>query len=96
MEHKTGIELALEKFGGSPTRLAAAVGGNVIRQHIEHWLKSGKVPADKAPDVMLASGVLVDLLCPDTNWEAVRVAHVAGETAQTELAEHTKAVATHA
>lgn len=72
MEHKTGIELALEKFDNSPTKLAQAVAGLVLRQHVEHWLKAGKVPADKAPDVMLASGVSVDLLCPDTNWMAVR------------------------
>lgn len=72
MEQKTGIELALEKFENSPTKLAQAVAGTVLRQHVEHWLKAGKVPADKAPDVMLASGVPVDLLCPDTNWVAVR------------------------
>jgi len=72
MDQKTGIELALEKFENSPTKLAKAVGGTVIRQHIEHWLKVGKVPAEKAPDVMLASGVSVEKLCPDTNWGAVR------------------------
>jgi hypothetical protein len=77
METKTGIELALEKFENSPTKLATAVGGNVIRQHVEHWLKAKRVPADKAPDVMLASGVPVDLLCPDTNWDAVREMQVA-------------------
>lgn len=72
MDNKTGIELALEKFDNSPTKLATAVGGSVVRQHIEHWVKAGKVPADKAPDVMIASGIPVDLLCPDTNWEVVR------------------------
>lgn len=80
MTQKTGIELAVEKFDNSPSKLAQAVNGTVIRQHVEHWLKAGKVPADKAPDVMVASGVSVDLLCPDTNWEAVRnaqaVSHV--------------------
>lgn len=72
MDHKKGIELALEKFDNSPTKLAQAVGGSVIRQHVEHWLKSGRVPADKAPDVMVATGIDVDLLCPETNWRAVR------------------------
>jgi hypothetical protein len=72
MQHKTGIEQALEKFDNSPTKLAQAIGGTVIRQHIEHWLKAGKVPADKAPDVMVASGISVDLLCPEANWAAVR------------------------
>jgi len=77
MEQKTGIELALEKFENSPTKLAQAVGGSVIRQHVEHWIKAGRVPADKAPDVMVASGVDVDLLCPETNWRAVREMAVA-------------------
>lgn len=72
MAHKSGIELALEKHGNSPTKLAKLIGGNVIRQHIEHWLKTGVVPADKAPDVMVATGVSVDKLCPSTNWQAVR------------------------
>lgn len=69
---QTGIQKALDLFHGSPSRLANAIGGSVIRQHIEHWLKTGRVPADKAPDVMLATGISVDLLCPDTNWDAVR------------------------
>ena len=72
MSIKTGIEQALEKFDNSPTKLALAIGGNVVRQHIEHWVKTGIVPADKAPDVMLASGVPVDQLCPSVNWSAVR------------------------
>ena len=72
MDQKTGIQLALEKFDNSPTKLAAAVGNGVIRQHVEHWLKSGKVPAEKAPAVMVATGVSVDLLCPGTDWDAVR------------------------
>ena len=77
MEQKNGIELALEKFDNSPTKLAQAVGGSVIRQHVEHWIKAGRVPADKAPDVMVASGIDVDLLCPETNWRAVREKAVA-------------------
>lgn len=72
IDRTTGIALALEKFENSPTKLAQAVGGSVVRQHVEHWLKVKKVPADKAPDVMAATGVAVDLLCPETNWRAVR------------------------
>lgn len=72
MTQKTGIEQALEKYEGSPTKLAEAIGGNVIRQHVEHWLKSGVVPAAKAPDVALATGITVDLLNPSVNWDAVR------------------------
>lgn len=69
---QTGIQKALDRFQGSPSMLAQAIGGSVIRQHIEHWVKTGRVPADKAPDVMLASGISVEQLCPDTNWAAVR------------------------
>lgn len=72
MAEKTGIELAIERFDNSPTKLARAVGGTTIRQHVEHWLKAGKVPADKAPDVMAATGIPVEELCPDTNWAVVR------------------------
>ena len=72
MIEKTGIERALEKFDGSPTKLAEAVGGSVMRQHVEHWLKSGVVPAAKAPDVALATGIPVDFLNPSVNWDAVR------------------------
>lgn len=72
MDHKSGIEKALEKFENSPTKLAKACGGTVLRQHVEHWMKAGKVPADKAPDVEAATGIPVEELCPDTNWAVVR------------------------
>lgn len=72
MEQQTGIGLALEKFENSPTKLANAIGGTVLRQHVEHWLKAGRVPADKAPDVEAATGISVEMLCPETNWSVVR------------------------
>lgn len=72
MEQQTGIEQALHRFDNSPTKLAKAIGGAVIRQHVEYWLKAGKVPADKAPDVEAATGIPVEALCPDTNWGVVR------------------------
>lgn len=72
MQHKTGIEQALEKFDNSPTKLANAIGGTVIRQHIEHWLKAGKVPAEKAPNVEAATGIPAESLCPDTDWALIR------------------------
>ena len=72
MKQETGIELAVKKFENSPTKLATAIGGTVLRQHVEHWLKAGRVPADKAPDVELASGIPCEQLCPDTRWEVVR------------------------
>ncbi len=72
MEQKTGIEQALSKFEGSPTKLASAIGGKVIRQHVEHWLKAKKVPADRAPDVERVTGIPCEILCPDVNWSVVR------------------------
>ena len=72
MQHKTGIEQALENFDNSPTKLAQAIGGTVIRQHIEHWVKRGKVPAEKAPNVEAATGIPVEFLCPDTDWALIR------------------------
>lgn len=76
MNQKSGIELALEKFENSPTKLANAIGGTVLRQHVEHWSKAGNVPADKAPDVEVATGVPVELLCPGTNWAVIRGAPI--------------------
>ena len=74
METKTGIELALEKFGNSPTKLAAAIGGNVIRQHVEHWIKSKNVPAERCPAIEAATGGLVrcEDLRPDVPWAILR------------------------
>jgi DNA-binding transcriptional regulator YdaS (Cro superfamily) len=72
MARKPGIELAVKKFDGSASKLAQAIGGKVVRQNVESWLKSGRVPANHAPDVMVATGIPVDRLCPGTNWDAVR------------------------
>jgi hypothetical protein len=67
-----GIQKALALFDNSPTKLAAAVGQGVLRQHIEHWLASGVVPAEKAPWVFAATGVLLEELNDKTNWAIVR------------------------
>jgi len=71
MEKKSGIEMAVDLFGGSPTKLAAAIGPPVLRQHIEHWLRAGKVPADKAPSVKRVTGIACDVLCPGVEWSEV-------------------------
>lgn len=69
----SGIEQALKVFDGSPSKLAAAIGERkVTRQHIEHWRKTGKVPADKAPDVERVTGIPVEALCPGVAWDVVR------------------------
>lgn len=68
MANKNGIQRAVEMFGGSPTRLAEAVGNGVLRQHIEHWLKSGRVSSEKAPEVAAATGIDIKDLNDTTNW----------------------------
>lgn len=72
MTIKSGIEQALELFDGSASKMAAAVGAGVIRQHIEHWSKAGKVPADRAPAVEAATGIPVEVLAPDAPWVRVK------------------------
>lgn len=76
MGQKTGIQRAVELFGNSPTKLAAAVGHGVVRQHVEHWLSVGRVPAEKCPEVAVTTGVALEELNDKVNWGLVR-----GETA---------------
>lgn len=72
MNQKTGIQRAVDLFDGSPSKLAEAVGCGVIRQHVEHWLKVGRVSAERCPDVFAASGVPCEELNDRVNWELVR------------------------
>lgn len=72
MGQKTGIQRAVELFGNSPTRLAAAVGGGLVRQHVEHWLSVGRVPAEKCPEVAVTTGVALEELNDKVNWDLVR------------------------
>ncbi len=81
MSDKTGIELALAKFDNSPTKLANAIGAPVLRQHVEHWLKAGRVPADKAPSVKRVAGIDCHLLCPGVDWDAVATTNQTTEPA---------------
>ena len=74
MDTRTGIQIAVEKFEGSPSKLAEAVGNGVLRQHIEHWLKVGRVSAERAPDVSAVSGVPCEQLNDKVNWQLVREA----------------------
>lgn len=57
MARLSGIQKAVERFEGSPTKTAAALGDGVLRQHVEHWLKKGRVPAEHAPALSAVSGV---------------------------------------
>ena len=76
---KTGIEQALALYDDSPTKLANAInavthvdGKPVLRQHVEHWLKAKKVPADRAPDEQRLTGIPCEILCPGVSWAVVR------------------------
>jgi len=71
MTKETGIQKAVTKFE-TPSKLAEAVGNGVLRQHVEHWLKSGRVSAEKAPDVAAATGIPVEELNDKVNWSLVR------------------------
>ena len=77
MGKKTGIQEALDLFDGSPTKLAAAVGGDVVRQNVEHWVKTRRVPADKCSRVSVATGIPVERLNPEEDWDLVRRALLA-------------------
>lgn len=67
------LQAAVEKAGGSPSNLAAKIGGKIVRQNVEHWLKSGRVPAEHAPAIFRATGVACEALCPHVDWDAVRL-----------------------
>jgi len=72
MDQKTGIQRAVEFFDGSPSKLAEAVGGGVLRQHVDYWLKVGRVSAERCPDVFAATGIPCEQLNDKVNWELVR------------------------
>lgn len=77
MAEKTGIQEAVEKYDGSPSRLAEAVGSGVVRQHVEHWLKVGRVSAEKCPDVAAATGIACKRLNDKVRWDLVLVTNEA-------------------
>ncbi len=71
MEQKTGIQRAVE-IAGSPAKLAESIGNGVLRQHAEHWLKAGRVSAERAPEVARAFGIPLEELNDRVNWALVR------------------------
>ena len=71
MTNKTGIQTALDMYDGSPSRLAEAVGNGVLRQHVEHWLKVGRVSAERCPEVHATTGVPCEALNDRVNWALV-------------------------
>ena len=63
-----GIEKAVAMHDGSPSKLAAAIGGGVRRQHVEHWIKTGRVSAEKTPNVHRATGIPCSELNDKVEW----------------------------
>lgn len=61
-------------YSGSTTRMAAAMGGKIKRQHIEHWLASGRVPWDHCATVerVTEGRWPCEELRPDLTWSRVR------------------------
>lgn len=69
MASKTGIQAAVDQYDGSPSRLAAALGNGVLRQHVEHWLRAGRVSAGRCPEVSALTGIPCNELNDRVNWE---------------------------
>lgn len=57
MSSHSAIQRAVVFFDGSPTKVAAALAGDVKRQHVEHWIKSGRVPAEHVPALADLTGI---------------------------------------
>jgi DNA-binding transcriptional regulator YdaS (Cro superfamily) len=51
MTSAEALKAVLAMFDGSPTKLAAAIGGDIKRQNVEHWVSSGRVPPAQRPGV---------------------------------------------
>lgn len=67
MPKLTPIQQALATFEGRPAKLAEAIGGGVLRQHVEHWVKQGSVPVRHVRALSAASGIPCWVFCPD-DW----------------------------
>jgi DNA-binding transcriptional regulator YdaS (Cro superfamily) len=51
MRYITVSDLLADYFNGSPTELAAALGGDVKRQNVEYWRLHNRVPAQHRPPI---------------------------------------------
>lgn len=56
MTKAAALAAALAHFGGSPTAMARAIGGGILRQHVEHWVSQGGVPVPHCAAVEAATG----------------------------------------
>lgn len=62
------VQRAFAVFDSSPTRMAAAIGGGVLRQSVEHWVKSDRIPTEHCRSVQELTGVMCWELRPDDWW----------------------------
>ena len=74
MEHKPAIDRVVEFFDGSTTKVAIAIGGKVVRQNVDHWVKTKRIPSDFCPQIEQATNGLVrcEDMRPDVAWSVLR------------------------
>ncbi len=50
------------------------IGGRVLRQHVEYWIKAGRVPAEHCPSIERITGgaVTCEELNDRVDWAAIR------------------------
>jgi hypothetical protein len=65
----TGIHRAVAEFGG-PTKIAAALGNGVVRQHVEHWLKGKGIPPEHCHALSNLTGLPLSELRPN-DWQRI-------------------------
>lgn len=66
MKTEPAVDLACQHAGISRSELSRRLGE--FPQTIEHWRTRG-IPGDKCPAVAAATGVQVEHLRPDLNWQ---------------------------
>lgn len=79
-DQQSAVHEAMAVLGDSPTAMAKALseyGEPVSRQNVEHWLKVGRVPAERAPSVedltrKAGRAIPCERLCPGPRWGAIR------------------------
>jgi len=66
----TPVQRALAHFDDSPTKMAAAIGAGVLRQHVEHWRLSGRIPTEHCRAIHDITSVKCWELRP-TDWHRI-------------------------
>jgi hypothetical protein len=73
MTAKKVVEKVLKHFGGSKQQAATQIGqGRLLRQNIERWEKSGKVPLKFCPRVSMLTGIPKQDLNSEMDWELAK------------------------